>query len=231
MVPNSQSSTITAQRMVDLIEKTYTERMTLDTIAAALREKPEPLGRMFQRVMGMSVHEYLTEVRLRHAAHLVSARVKIEAVALSVGYRSKKNFYRQFVRRFGVTPETYRRRQAIAGGRHASQSSARPHNGGTNGVTVTYAGTFDHTSCLIEIEVRPNVIGHNSYVATPYVVINHGMQSFASTSDHIEITGETEADAVERASVFLEHRFGERAAAAKRQLESKRVPPILSTRR
>jgi AraC-like DNA-binding protein len=35
--------------------------------------------------------------------------VKIEAVALSVGYQSKKNFYRQFKRQFGFTPEQYRR--------------------------------------------------------------------------------------------------------------------------
>jgi AraC-like DNA-binding protein len=30
---------------------------------------------------------------------------------MSVGYRSKKDFYRQFIRRFGVTPEEYRRHQ------------------------------------------------------------------------------------------------------------------------
>jgi transcriptional regulator GlxA family with amidase domain len=53
----------------------------------------------------------VTQVRLDHAARLVSSCVKVEAVALSVGYRSKKDFYRQFVRRFRVTPETYRRRQ------------------------------------------------------------------------------------------------------------------------
>jgi AraC-like DNA-binding protein len=214
--------------MVDLIEKTYAERITLDTIAAAIREKPEPLGRIFQRVVGMSVHEYLTDVRLRHAAHLVKSPVKIEAVALSVGYRSKKNFYRQFVKRFGITPEAYRRRQEVAGARQASQE-ARPNNG-KKGPTV-YTGTFDHTSCLIQIEVRPNVIGHQSFIATPYVVSNHGVQPFASMNEHIEIAGQTEADAVERACVFLEHRFGERAATAKRQPDGKRAPDILPARR
>ena len=50
------------------------------------------------------MHEWLTGVRLDHALALIREGVKIEAVALLVGYRSKKNFYRQFKRRFGMTP-------------------------------------------------------------------------------------------------------------------------------
>ena len=50
------------------------------------------------------MHQWLTRVRLDHAVALVPDGVKIEAVALLVGYHSKKNFYRQFRRRFGTTP-------------------------------------------------------------------------------------------------------------------------------
>jgi AraC-like DNA-binding protein len=38
---------------------------------------------------------------------LIREGVKIEAVAHQVGYRSKKNFYRQFKRRFAMTPFAY----------------------------------------------------------------------------------------------------------------------------
>jgi hypothetical protein len=55
----------------------------------------------------MTVHESLTRLRLEHAAELICAGVKVEAVALTVGYRSKKNFYVQFKRRFETTPEQY----------------------------------------------------------------------------------------------------------------------------
>ena len=101
----------TVQRVVDFIEKGYADRMTLESISAALRGEPQRLGRLFEKGRGMSVHEYVTRVRLDHAARLVSSSVKVEAVAMSVGYRSKKNFYRQFIRRFGVTPEKYRLHQ------------------------------------------------------------------------------------------------------------------------
>jgi two-component system response regulator YesN len=97
------TSTITAQQMVDFIERCYSDRLTLRRGSAAVRGKPSRLGRIFQDQVGLSVHEYITRVRLDHAAHLIASRMKIEAVALSVGYRSKNNFYRQFTRRFGVT--------------------------------------------------------------------------------------------------------------------------------
>ncbi len=41
-------------------------------------------------------------------ASQVRSGMKIEAVSLDLGYRSKKNFYRQFRRRFGMTPDAYR---------------------------------------------------------------------------------------------------------------------------
>jgi AraC-like DNA-binding protein len=104
--------------MIDLIEESYAERITLANLSQNLRRKPEPLGRLFRRVAGVSVHEYITGVRLEHAAHHIRGGLKIEAVALSVGYKSKKNFYRQFIRRFGLTPEMYRRRRG--GDRHKS---------------------------------------------------------------------------------------------------------------
>jgi transcriptional regulator GlxA family with amidase domain len=40
--------------------------------------------------------------------------VKVEAVSLLVGYRSKKNFYRQFKRRFGTTPFAHRTVTAVS---------------------------------------------------------------------------------------------------------------------
>jgi len=56
----------------------------------------------------MTARECLTRVRLEHAADLICAGVKIEAVALTVGYRSKKNFYQRFKRHYAATRLQYR---------------------------------------------------------------------------------------------------------------------------
>ena len=58
--------------------------------------------------LGVPMRQWLTSVRLDHASALIREGVKVEAVSLLVGYRSKKNFYRQFKRRFGTTPFAHR---------------------------------------------------------------------------------------------------------------------------
>jgi YesN/AraC family two-component response regulator len=93
--------------MIELIDRSYAEPVTLHFFAAALGRQASYLGAVFRREAGVPVHEWLTRVRLDHATALIQDGVKIEAVALLVGYRSKKNFYRQFKRRFTTTPLAY----------------------------------------------------------------------------------------------------------------------------
>lgn len=96
------------RRMLDRIEQSYSEPITLRSLAAELHRQSAYLGGMFRRMVGMSVHQWLTTVRLDRASALIREGVKVEAVSLLVGYRSKKNFYRQFKRRFGTTPFEHR---------------------------------------------------------------------------------------------------------------------------
>ena len=213
--------------MVDLIHKSYADRVTVKTLGTALRGKPEYLGRLFQAVVGVSVREYVTRVRLEQAAHLIRSGLKIEAVALGAGYRSKKNFYRQFLRHYAVTHEAYRRRRAEPRSTAAARASGRAVH--SNGLT-TFGGSFDDTACVIEVEVRPNVMGRPSFIATPFVIVHQGIQPFAASSDYIEISGESETDAVERAEIFLERRFGPRHGNPKKQHNHKHAPPILAPR-
>jgi YesN/AraC family two-component response regulator len=95
------------RRILDLIEQSYSDPLTLRVLAVALDRQASYLGALFRREMGVSVHQCLTQVRLDRASALIRDGVKIEAVALLVGYRSKKNFYRQFRRRFATTPFAY----------------------------------------------------------------------------------------------------------------------------
>lgn len=97
------------RRMLDVIETSYTDRITLHTLSATLNRQSAYLGHLFRKEVGMSVRQWVTRIRLERAATLIREGVKIEAVALSVGYRSKKNFYRQFKRQFATTPSQYGR--------------------------------------------------------------------------------------------------------------------------
>jgi len=96
------------KRMLEEIQRTYTSRVTLGTLARVLGRQPAYLGRLFRDEVGMTVHDYVTRARMIFGATEVRCGVKVEAVALDAGYQSKKNFYRQFRRRFGTTPDAYR---------------------------------------------------------------------------------------------------------------------------
>jgi len=99
---------IIVRRMVDVIERDFADVVTLRTLSSAVGRQPAYIGRLFRQEVGSTARSYLTRVRLEHAAALIQEGVKIEAVALSVGYRSKKNFYQQFRKQFGTTPLLFR---------------------------------------------------------------------------------------------------------------------------
>lgn len=106
---------ILVERMLTLIHAEYSRVITLRVLGRSLGRQPAYLGSLFHNETGMMVRDYVLGIRMEQAEKLVREGVKIEAIALSVGYRSKKNFYRQFRRRFGTTPDRYRQRSANVG--------------------------------------------------------------------------------------------------------------------
>ncbi len=101
-------SSLHVRQMLALIDERSAEPLSLATFARSLNRQAGYLGRLFRQEIGVGMREYLARLRLDRAAGLIRDGVKVEAVSLEVGYRSKKNFYRQFRRRFGTTPGLYR---------------------------------------------------------------------------------------------------------------------------
>ena len=102
------------RRILDVIEQSYSEHITLQTLGTILDRQSAYLGHLFRTEVGMTVRQWVTQVRLERASTLIREGVKIDAIALIVGYRSKKNFYRQFRRKFATTPFEYGRQARIA---------------------------------------------------------------------------------------------------------------------
>lgn len=65
--------------------------------------------RVFARVIGLTPHQFLVAVRLRHAAQLLAGSDRaITQVALDVGFRDLSNFIRTFHAAAGVSPQRFR---------------------------------------------------------------------------------------------------------------------------
>ncbi len=74
------------------------------------RVSPYHFLRSFERVTGVTPHQYLMRARLREAGRRLAAeRAKILDVALDCGFTDVSNFNHAFLREFGVTPTRWAR--------------------------------------------------------------------------------------------------------------------------
>lgn len=97
----------TAMQAARLLHQRYAELLPVATLALECHTTSPRLADEFKRQFGMSIPQYQRTLRLVEA--LVRVRhEKIEAVALSVGYRTTKNFYRVFRLLTGMTPTGFR---------------------------------------------------------------------------------------------------------------------------
>lgn len=93
-----------------IIEQHFCRKLTLDGLAAELGVGAKTLSRAYEALWRTSVAIDLRRVRCKNAVDLiVRSDLKIGAVALDVGLRSKKDLYRLIRNEFGMTPGELRR--------------------------------------------------------------------------------------------------------------------------
>ena len=72
----------------------------------------EHLSRLFRREFGVTVHDYITTLRMERARYLITEkRLEIKEAALLTGYSELAYFYRVFKKHFGITPGQVRERR------------------------------------------------------------------------------------------------------------------------
>jgi AraC family transcriptional regulator len=83
----------------------------LRALAREARLSPYHFLRIFQKVTGVTPHQYLLRMRLRRAAvQLKSQRSKIVDISTECGFGDLSNFNRSFRAEFGVSPRAWRGR-------------------------------------------------------------------------------------------------------------------------
>lgn len=110
-----------------LLKETLSEGPRLDTLARRLGLSRRRLSELFRRQVGVTVSEYLLELRLETARYLLAnSGLQVQLIADRVGYDQPGDFTRAFRRRFGVSPREYRaacRSGAPAAGASVTASS------------------------------------------------------------------------------------------------------------
>ena len=96
----------------EYLQKHYMEELSLETVAAKFHFNPSYFSTLFKQSIGTSFSEFLSCIRMEQAVKLLSeSEEKIKNIALKVGYRDSNYFIRSFKKRYGVTPEDFRRRE------------------------------------------------------------------------------------------------------------------------
>ena len=88
----------------------YAEDITVADIADAAGYSRCHFSRMFSRIHGTSPGQFLRELRLGHSARILQMEnCSVKEVAVRCGFPDTSYFCRAFHRRYGVTPDQYRK--------------------------------------------------------------------------------------------------------------------------
>jgi AraC-like DNA-binding protein len=94
------------------VERQPDAGLTLAALAHSAELSPYHFLRLFERVAGVTPHQYVIRARLREAAiRLVAEPSKIVDIAFDCGFGDVSNFNRAFRAEFGLTPRAFRLRQ------------------------------------------------------------------------------------------------------------------------
>jgi AraC family transcriptional regulator len=114
---------------VRLIERHPDARLSLGRLARDARLSPYHFLRTFERLTGVTPHQFILRARLREAAlRLVNETGSVLDLAFDCGFGDVSNFNRAFRAEFGVSPRVYRR--ARAGRLASSDPWPKPRDAG-----------------------------------------------------------------------------------------------------
>lgn len=88
------------------------ESLNADMIAGELNISKVQLYRKLKATVDMTTTEYIRSVRLEQAQHLLTTgNMSVQEIMYACGFVTKTYFYREFQKKFGVTPGEFRRSQ------------------------------------------------------------------------------------------------------------------------
>lgn len=98
-----------ARRAKGYIDANYGDRLSLNAVAESLSVSKEHLSRAFKRAYGVTVTEYIHQVRVDMAKSLIrEGELSLKEICYELGYQSYNDFYRNFRKSAGVSPKDWR---------------------------------------------------------------------------------------------------------------------------
>ena len=96
------------------LQKNYSKPIVLHELSNSLGIARSTIHKQFKDKIGISPQQYLMQLRLAAACKLLeSSQMPVDEIAASCGLRDKSYFTRVFKEKYGITPGTYRKQNAL----------------------------------------------------------------------------------------------------------------------
>lgn len=97
--------------ITNLIDRSFSMQLTIEDIAKKVYLSPNYVRTLFKEKTGETILEYLTRMRIQHAAELLKDKSKkIHEISAAVGYENVSYFCSVFQKFKGTTPNEYRKK-------------------------------------------------------------------------------------------------------------------------
>lgn len=107
---NLSENTDVVAFVVDYINKNYNQYFTLEDLSSLVYMNSSYLSRLFKKVTGKSLFEYVNDVRIEQSiAFLKDPNYKLKDIYKMVGYSTANYYNRVFKLKIGISPKQYRR--------------------------------------------------------------------------------------------------------------------------
>jgi len=96
-------------QLLEAIHENYTESLSISELASQVGMSESTLGRFFKKMMGQSVNNYITQVRLgKGCSLLVQTDKPVSLIAELSGFNNLSNFNRLFLKYKKMPPKEFR---------------------------------------------------------------------------------------------------------------------------
>lgn len=108
--------TAIAKQAIYIITNNYSDsNLCTNQIADMMKMNPRRISRIFKDFSGVTIAEYISEVRLKKAAELLeNTQISVYEIIGKIGLENESYFYKMFKARFRCTPKEYSLLKSVA---------------------------------------------------------------------------------------------------------------------